>query len=124
MTLLLQRIIRCRIAFQNDFCCLDLKRLLGFRSRHQSTGHDQRGTDIRFADRLKIRKCIVIYHLDRLKECAVVQYDKSESLAVTDRSDPAADSHFFPEILLSVPKYLSYINNVHLLSSFAISAFA
>ena len=116
MALLLQRIIRCGIAFQNDFCCLDLKRLLGLRGSYQRSGNDECCADVRLADRIKIRKRIVIYDLDRLEKRTVMQHDKAEGLGVTDGSYPAADGHFFTEILFSVSEDLSYIYNVHLFS--------
>ena len=80
MTLLLKWIIRCGSAFDDDFLCLNLKRLLCLRSRNKLTRDDQSSTDIHLGNLFIIVNSVCINHLNRFKEGTVIDYDKSEIL--------------------------------------------
>ena len=113
MPFFLQRIIRWRISFYENFFCLYLKRLLGIRCCDKRTGNDQRRSHIDFSDFLKVRKSVPVYYLYRLKKCAVVNHNKSKRFWLAVAAYPPANRYFFVRKLLLSAKQFSDICQFH-----------
>ena len=92
MALLLERVIGRRSTFDGDLRCLDLKRLLVFRRKDDSSRHDKRRTDVLLCNFVVICNFFTLEHdLHALEAAAVVQINKAERLAVADASCPTAE---------------------------------
>ena len=74
----LQWVIRSGSAFQGDFLCLDLKRLLCVRCRYQRTFDNDGGAYVQLGDFVKVCHFIMVYDLKRFKVTSVVEDDKTK----------------------------------------------
>ena len=122
MTLFLERIIRCRRAFDRHFFGLNLKRLLRLRCRNEFSPYDNCCADIDLHDLIIVGQRICVYHLNRLKECSIIHNDKSKIFGIAVASDPASNGNLLIFILLCVTEYLADINQFHNTSSFCLSS--
>ena len=90
MALLLERVVRCGIAFDRDLACLNLKGLFCVRRCDEGTADDEGGTDIDFPNGLEIRQIVMVDNLQGLKKTAVADGQKAEGLGIAIRAHPAA----------------------------------
>ena len=108
MTLLLERIIRCGRALDDDALRLNLKGLLRLRRRHQRSGDNHRRARSEGGDFGEVLQLVAVDHLQRFKKCSVMQHNKSDVLGIADAADPSPDLHRFPDELIAVAVYFSY----------------
>ena len=113
VALLLHGVVTGRGTLYSDLGGLDFKRLLGIGGQQHLALDDQGGTHIYLGNLIKIIHGVVVDHLDRGKESAVIQDDKAKLLAGPNRADPAAYSYFFTGIGICVFEQLSDRNQIH-----------
>ncbi len=68
MALLLERIVRCGIAFDGDFAGLNLKGLFCIRRCDEGAADDEGSADIDFPNGLEIRQTVMVDNLQGLKK--------------------------------------------------------
>ena len=90
-----------------------ISKLLGIGSQQHFALDDQGSAHIDLRNLLEIIQGVVIHHLHRGEESAVIQHDKAKLLAGPYRPDPAAHSHFFTGIGICVFEQLSDRNQIH-----------
>ena len=74
---------------------------------------DQGSAHVDLGNLIEIVHGVMIDHLDRGKESAVIEDDEAKLLAGPDRPNPAADSYFLARIGACVLEQLSDRNQIH-----------
>ena len=92
VALFLKRIIRGGFAFNNNFGCVDFKRLFCFGGKDYAADYGNSGADVEFVDLLEIIDFIfLINNLDIGKTGSVVKFNKAYGFGVAGSAKPAAD---------------------------------
>ena len=113
VALLLHGVVAGRGTFHGDLGGLDFEGLLGIRGQQHLAFDDQGSTHVDLGNLIKIIHGVMIDHLDRGKESAVIEHDEAKLLAGPDRPNPAADSYFLARIGACVLEQLSDRNQIH-----------